>query len=334
MEEPNQSALVERIPELIRNDARETATRGLDALREENAETRKLTLQTLRHLADDDPTAFSSLCASVAPFLTDDERPIRLTTAKLLVAVAEADPDAVVPVVPALADRLADEDEFYYVRARSAEALGYVALERPEEVNSPEVLADLRVGLSFDEPEVKEKLAKALEFVALGDPRRLRRQVSHLVEHADDENELVRYHLCTAAAVVGCEYPAALVDARAELRARLDDDSPFVRGRAAEALGVSVRDDTEGTPLPDAELADDEESFAAERARFALQAANSPSDSVEIAGDIGTVEGIRRTTDDAATEILSPETDGECSHCGLTLPENGPPMCPRCGVPY
>ena len=63
--------------------------------------------------------------------LRDDERSVRLTTAKLFVAAADADPEAVVPMVPALAGRLAADEEFYYVRARSAEALEYVALGDP-----------------------------------------------------------------------------------------------------------------------------------------------------------------------------------------------------------
>jgi hypothetical protein len=54
------------------------------------------------------------------------------------------------PVVDALAERLADDEEFYYVRARSAEALGYVAVDSPEGVTDPETLADLRIGLEFD----------------------------------------------------------------------------------------------------------------------------------------------------------------------------------------
>jgi HEAT repeat protein len=62
------------------------------------------------------------------------------------------------------------EDEFYYVRARCAEALGYIAVETPEAVTDPDILADLRIGLAFDEPEGKEKLAKALAHVALGGP--------------------------------------------------------------------------------------------------------------------------------------------------------------------
>lgn len=46
-----------------------------------------------------------------------------------------------------LGERFADEDEFYYVRARAAEALGYVALEAPENVISPEIRADFHIGL-------------------------------------------------------------------------------------------------------------------------------------------------------------------------------------------
>ena len=84
--------------------------------------------------------------------------------------LAESEPEATLPAADALGERLADDEEFYYVRARCAEALGYVAVDAPAAVTDPETLADLRVGLAFDEPEVKEKLAKALAHVALGDP--------------------------------------------------------------------------------------------------------------------------------------------------------------------
>lgn len=59
------------------------------------------------------------------------------------------------------------------------------------------MLADLRIGLSFDVPKVKEKLVKTL--------------ADYL-----DENVLVRYHLSTVLAVVGCKHPAC----RGERRAR------------------------------------------------------------------------------------------------------------------
>ncbi|EMA55848.1 hypothetical protein C451_04756 [Halococcus thailandensis JCM 13552] len=255
-------------------------------------------------------------------------------TAKLFVAAAETDPNAVVPTVPALAERLTDDEEFYYVRARSAEALGYVALEHPDIVTTPELLADLRIGLSFDEPEVKEKLSKALEHVALGDPKRLAHHVSTLAEHLADEDELVRYHLCTALVIVGCESPEKLTEVSDTLNARLDDENAYVRGRAVEALGVLARSDADAV-LPD-ELPqpnDNEEPFIAERVRFALVDDGLGGDEQgETDEQIGTVPAIRATTDEIVAEIMAP--DGECPHCGLALPENGPPMCPRCGAPY
>ncbi|ESP89743.1 HEAT repeat domain-containing protein [Candidatus Halobonum tyrrellensis] len=159
-------------------------------------------------------------------------------TAKLFVTLAQSEPLVVLPAVDDLAGRLADEDEFYYVRARCPEALGYVAVKAPETVTDPDTLADLRIGLEFDEPEVKEKLAKALAYVALGDASRLRHQVSSLAEHLDDDSELVRYHLCTTLVVVGCEHAAKLTSAPEALRERLGDENPYVQGRAAEALGL------------------------------------------------------------------------------------------------
>ncbi|MFC7139688.1 HEAT repeat domain-containing protein [Halosimplex aquaticum] len=325
----------DRIVELVETGSDE-ARPALERLADAPAAERNETLRTLRALADERASPLSELLPAVAPFLTDDERSVRLATAKLFVAVAETDPEAAVPTVQPLADRLADDDEFYYVRARSAEALGYVALERPDAVASPDLLADLRVGLAFDEPEVREKLAKALEFVALGDPERLRHQVPRLAERLDDENDLVRYHLSTALVAVGCADPDRLADAAAELDSRLDDSNSFVRGRAAEALGLLGAADADA-PVPTgriAELTDDEAAFAADRARFAA----SVRDDGGTGGDpdeagIGSLDGVREATATAIEELTAPDAEGECPHCGLELPESGSPMCPRCGAP-
>lgn len=124
-----------------------------------------------------------------------------------------------------------------YVRARCGEALSYVAVDSPVEVTDPETLVDLRIGLAFDEPEVREKLAKAMAYVALGYPCRRRHQVDSLAEHLDD-NEPVRNHLCTALVVVGCEYPGKLAEAVEPLQGRLGDGNPYVQGLAAEAPGL------------------------------------------------------------------------------------------------
>lgn len=318
------------LDEALERKNHQTIASLVSSLPSTTLETRKACLQQLKTAVTDEPTLAESVVPACERLLVDDDRSVRLTTAKLFVTVAEATPDAVLPAVSSLADRLADDEEFYYVRARSAEALGYVALEHPEEVTSPEVLADLRVGLTFDEPEVKQKLAKALEFVAVAHPKRLRHQVSSLAEHLDDEEELVRYHLTTALVAVGCAYPDRLAEATDELTERLADETPQVRGRAAEALGVA---DTALSSEAGLEgLTDDDEAFVSERARFALDSGDAAR-SGGPSGDLGSTAGLRRTTTAAVEEITSPDADGACPHCGLALPEDGPQMCPRCGVP-
>ncbi|SIQ72945.1 HEAT repeat-containing protein [Haladaptatus litoreus] len=323
---------------LIEQNCHDEATEYVERVETAPAEERKETVRALRSLADDDPSALKPLVPTLSGFLTDDERSVRLTMAKLLVAIAETDPDTVVPAVPALGERLADDEEFYYVRARSAEALGYVAREHPDAVASPEVVADLQVGLSFDEPEVKEKLAKALEHIALGDPTRLKHQVSTLATHLDDESELVRYHLCTTLVVVGCESPESVADATDSLTARLDDESAHVRGRAAEALGVLASANIEKSSVPASFFEEfdgrqeDDEPFARRRKRFVLEAVDEVAVGGEGGDEIGTVEGVRATTSEAVAEITA--TDGECPHCGLALPKQSPPMCSRCGGPH
>lgn len=297
---------------------------ALERYRRGASDERQAALRALTAVAADDPERLGPLVDALEPFLVDDDRAVRLLSAKLLVAVADVAPADALAVVPVLAERLADESEFYYVRARSAEALGYVAREVPEEVATPDVVADLCVGLAFDEPEVREKLASALECIALGDPSRLRHQTETLAAHLDDDAELVRYHLSTAATVVACAHPEAVRPHRDALETRLSDESAHVRGRAAEALGV-LADGTAASP-PDAleELRDDGAAFVAARARFAIGDA-------DVGERIGTVAGVRETTDDAVADITAP--DAECPNCGASLPESGPPVCPHCGVP-
>lgn len=332
MDEPATDPSTEELSTHVERAATEDALACLRAFEAADEETRTATLRTLRTVADDRPAALAPLVPGIVPFLEDGKRSIRLSTAKLFVAVATAVPEAVLDAVPELAARLGDDEEFYYVRARSAEALGYVAMEEPEAVATPAVLADLRVGLELDEPEVKGKLAKALAHVALGDPDRLRHRVSDLAEHLDDEQTLVRYHLCTALAAVGCERPARIEEVIDALEARLDDESAHVRGRAAEALGLLVRAvDAVELPVDALEaVADDEASFAADRARFALAGVDGIADGTAFDG-VGSLEAIRARTDAVVAEMVAP--DESCPHCGLALPENGPPTCPRCGAP-
>ena len=334
MEDQSQSS-GERLRRAIEADEYDEAAACLRGIGPD-ADDRRAAIRTVRAAAADDPAAMEPLLPAAVAFLTDDERSVRLRTAKLFVTVARASPSAAAGCVDALAERVADETEFYYVRARSAEALGYVALEHPTEVASPELLADLRIGLSFDEPEVKEKLAKALAYVALGDPGRLRHQVDSLADHTDDADELVRYHLCTALVAVGCAHPAALADADDGLRERLADENPYVRGRAAEALALLTGSDEPVEAVPEVTGVDDATdapSFLCDRVAF-LRGRLDGETTERVPDEVGTLEAVRSGTDDVVEEILSPAGDEECPSCGLELPENGPPMCPRCGSPH
>ncbi|KOX96581.1 HEAT repeat domain-containing protein [Halorubrum tropicale] len=300
-----------------------------------DADTRKRALRAVGDAVDDGTRLDGAAVGSLTSFLTDDDRAVRLTAAKLFVALARTAPEAVTPAVDSLGERLADDAEFYYVRARCAEALGYVAVESPEAVADPATLADLRVGLEFDEPEVKEKLAKALAHVALGDPSRLRHHVDSLAEHLDAGDELVRYHLCTALVAIGCEHPDRLTAAEAALGERLRDESPYVRGRAAEALGLLAgteppKERADAGEALDEVDADAAPSFLLDRAEFCRRRLADPA-SDPVSG-VGTVESVREGTADAVAAMTVPD-DGVCPHCGLDFADGGPPMCPRCGTP-
>jgi len=335
MSEPDPPPAPDRLVALLAEPNHEEAAACLDRLDAADAETRKRALRAVRNDVEDSPTALEAMATPLAAFLTDDDRAVRLTTAKLFVALAQSEPATVLPVVDALADRLADDDEFYYVRARCAEALGYVAVDSPGEVTDPETLADLRIGLSFDEPEVKEKLAKALSYVALGDPDRLGHRADSLAEHLDDDDELVRYHLCTTLVVIGCAHPRKLDDATAALRERLDDENPYVRGRAAEALGLVAGADvaTEWSPevVASGVADDDAPSFLTDRTRFCRRQVSATQSGQAVDG-VGTVESVRAGTDEVVAEMTAPD-GGECPQCGLALAGSGPPTCPRCGAP-
>jgi len=319
---------------LLDEGAHDELVARLERLTAADTETRKMALRTVREHAETRPTVVGALSSPLTAFLTDDQQAVRLLTAKLFVTIAETNPDALCSAIPSLAERVADGDEFYYVRARSAEALGYVALEHPDEVATPELLADLRIGLSFDRTETKQKLAKALAHIALGDPDRLRHHLSDLADNLGDADELVRYHLCTALVGVGCEHPESLLDVTDELSVGLDDDSAYVRGRAAEAIGLVAR--TADPPeLPTAQLTsivdEDADEFAVRRAQFALGACETESEAPADEA-IGALESIREQTDDIVADLTALDGD-ECMHCGNTLPETGPPLCPHCGAP-
>ncbi|WP_018258467.1 HEAT repeat domain-containing protein [Halomicrobium katesii] len=251
----------------------------------------------------------------------------------MFVRLAEVEPEIACPAVDTPADRLADDGEFYYVRARCAEALGYVGHDHPEAVSDPEILADFRIGLSFDKTEVKEKLAEA-GVCRVGRPESASTSDRVLVDHLDEDEELVRYHLCTALAAVGCEHPGKLVDGRDALVARLSDvnENPYTRGRAAELLGLLEDIDGEGVTVPDEIDWDEDKTAEFVRSRLWFFRAAQVEQTVEITDGVGTPDSIRIRTEVVVNAMTTPD-GGECPQCELATPEGGPPMCPRRDAP-
>jgi HEAT repeat protein len=45
--------------------------------------------------------------------------------------------------------------------------------------------------------------------------------------------------------VIGCEYPERLAEVVELLQERLDDENPYVQGRAAEGLGLLAASETD-----------------------------------------------------------------------------------------
>lgn len=90
----------------------------LDWLEAAKMETRKRILRTGREGAGEHPRSVEALGDRLSAFLTDQDRAVRLPTAKLFVTLARSDPTAVLSAVDAIAERLADDEAFYHVRGR------------------------------------------------------------------------------------------------------------------------------------------------------------------------------------------------------------------------
>lgn len=126
MSDSDRPPLPERLTDLLQAGAHEQTVACLNLLGSADAEARKRSLRAVRNEVEVCQSVFDGLATPLASFLTDDERAVRLTTAKLFVTLARADPTVVLPVADALGERLGDDEEFYYVRGRAAEALGVV----------------------------------------------------------------------------------------------------------------------------------------------------------------------------------------------------------------
>lgn len=112
MNEPNQPPTPDHLSELLREGTHEVTVACIERLGAADTDTRKRALRALRDVAAERPRSVEDLIDPLSTFLTDEDRAVRLTTAKLFVTLAQSEPSIVLPAVDVLADRLADEDEW------------------------------------------------------------------------------------------------------------------------------------------------------------------------------------------------------------------------------
>lgn len=111
MDRSKQVPTIDRLTTLVTNGEHDAAVECLGQFESAAIDRRKAAIRSLRSIAETDPTRIGGLVPALVPFLEDDQRSVRLTAGKLLVAVARVEPAAVRPAIDAVASRLADEEE-------------------------------------------------------------------------------------------------------------------------------------------------------------------------------------------------------------------------------
>lgn len=111
--EPDQPPTSDHMLELLEEETHEEAVACLNRLGESDTEVRKRALRAVRDVATERPRSVEEFTSPLSTFPSDENRAVRQTTAKLFVALAQSEPAVVLPVVDVLAERLADEEDFY-----------------------------------------------------------------------------------------------------------------------------------------------------------------------------------------------------------------------------
>ncbi|EMA52589.1 MULTISPECIES: HEAT repeat domain-containing protein [Halococcus] len=141
------------------------------------------TADDVRELDPDEITPADIDIERVRAGLTDEENLVRTHAAKIAGALADQDPDVVVPVVPTLLDRLAEDHSV--VLKESLTALALVADERPAELtDGVPALVDL---LDHDLPLVRTFAARVVRPLAAEHPEWFATELDDLLATLDSE---------------------------------------------------------------------------------------------------------------------------------------------------
>lgn len=273
-----------------------------------------------RVLRDESDTGVGAVPV-IDTLLSDPERSVRLTAVKAVVDIASESPGAVKPLAEKLDDLL--YDEFYFVRGRSAEAVGYIVHEYPDAEGIPSTVGiTLFDALSLDESEVRRKVAKAISMVACSRPEDVLPNAKEVFDHADDDDAVVRYHLLTTLVALALRSPSEMEPHASDVEPFLEDENPYVRGRAVEFLGLvdpDVLGDLESREYE--HRTDEAEEFESLRVEWAFD------------DDGNLVESLHAETDEKVRGVEREASDATlCPNCGEPVPDT--PTCPRCGAPH
>jgi hypothetical protein len=107
-----------------------------------------------------------------------------------------------------------------------------------------EMVADLCIGVEFNQSAVKEILAKTLIYVAFGDPSRLRYQRASLTEHFDDKKNSSSITSVQRWWLLDGSLQRSKPKAVELLQGRLGDANPYEV--AAELLGLLAASQSSG----------------------------------------------------------------------------------------
>ncbi|NKE36103.1 HEAT repeat domain-containing protein [Natronococcus sp. JC468] len=200
--------------------------------RDRRSATRVQAVAGLTRIAAERPAVLVDGAERVAALLEDDHHLVRSGACEVLESLAERDPAAVEPFVPALVDRLVSDTD-HPVPWRAADALNAVGGAYPERVGTAlePAVDDVGALLERRDPGIRGVGIGLLNYVAQVDPASVEGLLPCVRELLASNHAPVRANAALTLGLAGCE---GAVDDLESLAA--DDPDGAVRDAAARAL--------------------------------------------------------------------------------------------------
>lgn len=189
-------------------------------------------IQYIVAVADAEPRAVVDTAPKLAAFLQADIE-LKGKVVDALSMIAKSYPEAVLPVAPELISSIEPENSANQVAALAA--VGHIAKEYPNVAES--ALPTVTELLDAEAYRVRANAAGLLAELANQYPESVRSAVPRVTELLDDEDEKVRYNATSILAHVAKAYPDDVEPATEPLIYALDEEFTYSRLNACWALG-------------------------------------------------------------------------------------------------